>query len=127
MNQIVNTFLLKRDKFMPEMYLRQPGFTYSSYIPSTKNKERIQKIYKESVNSRYIHQNELDKACFKHHMVYGDFRYLPRRTASDKELHDKALNIAKTPKYNEYQRGLSSIVYKVLDKISSGLAAARAP
>ena len=39
MNAIVNKLLLLRDKFMPEMYLRQPGFTYSACGPFTKNKE----------------------------------------------------------------------------------------
>ena len=48
---------------MSEMQLRQPGFTYSVSEPFTKNKERIQK-FKETGDSRYIYQNELDKACF---------------------------------------------------------------
>ena len=41
MNEIVNKFLLAGDIFMPEMYLRQPGFTSSACVPFTKNKERI--------------------------------------------------------------------------------------
>ena len=49
-------------------------------------------------------------------MAYGDFKDLTRRTASDKILHDKAFNIAKNPKYNGYQRGLASMVYKFFDK-----------
>ena len=59
-----------------------------------KNKERIQKL-KETGDSQYIYQNELDKPCFQHDMAYGDFKYLTRRTAFDKILHDKAFNIAK--------------------------------
>ena len=43
-NEIVNKFLLVRDKFMPDIYLRQPGFTYSAYGKFTKNKERIKKF-----------------------------------------------------------------------------------
>ena len=43
MNKIINKFLIARDKFMPEMHLRQPGFTYSVSGPFTKNKERIKK------------------------------------------------------------------------------------
>ena len=43
MNETVNKFLLARDKFMSEVHLRQPGFTYGAYEPSTENKERIQK------------------------------------------------------------------------------------
>ena len=53
-------------------------------------------------------------------MAYGDFKDLPRRTASDKILRDKAFNIAKNPKYDGYQRGLASIVYKFFDKKSTG-------
>ena len=63
MNETVNKFLLAGDKFMPKMHLRQPGFTYSPCGPFTKNKERIQK-FKETGDSRYIYQNELDKAYF---------------------------------------------------------------
>ena len=53
-------------------------------------------------------------------MAYGDFKDLTRRTASDKILHHKALNIAKNPKYDEYQRGLASLVYIFFDKKTSG-------
>ena len=53
-------------------------------------------------------------------MDFGDFKDLPRRTASDKVLHDKAFNIAKIPKYDGYQRGLASMVYKFCDKILAG-------
>ena len=49
-------------------------------------------------------------------MVYGDFKDLKRRTFSDKVLRDKVFNIAKNPKYNGYQRGLTSMVYKLFDK-----------
>ena len=45
-------------------------------------------------------------------MAYGDFKDLTRRTASDKTLRDKAFNIAKDTKYDVYQRGFASIVYK---------------
>ena len=44
MNEIINKFLLTGDKFMPEMYLRQPNFTYGACGPFTKNKQRIQKF-----------------------------------------------------------------------------------
>ena len=100
---------------MPEMHLKQPRFTYSACGPFTKNKERIQK-FKELVDTNYIYKNELDKACFRHDIAYGDFRDLIRRTASDKVLRDKSFDIAKNPKYDEYQRGLASMVYKILIK-----------
>ena len=111
MNEIVNKILLARDKFIPEMHLRQPGLTYSACGPFTEHKQRIQK-FKETGNLRYIYQNELDKACFQHVMAYGDFKDLTRRKASDKILRDKAFNIAKNPKYDGYQHGLASMTYK---------------
>ena len=49
-------------------------------------------------------------------MAYGDFKVLNRRTAADKVLRDKAFNIAKSPKYDGYQRGLASMVFKFFDK-----------
>ena len=61
MNEIVNKFLLAGDKFMPEMRLKQPGFTYSACELFTKNKERIQK-FKETGDTSYIYKKELDKA-----------------------------------------------------------------
>ena len=97
MNEIVNKFLLAGDKFLREMHLRQPGFTYSLCGPFTKNKKRIQK-FEESEDSRNIYQNELDKACFQHDVAYGDFKDLASRTASDKILRDEAFNIAKNSK-----------------------------
>ena len=112
---------------MPEMHLKLPGFTYSACRPSTKNKERVQKI-KETGDTNYIYKNELDKSCFQHDMAYVDFKDLARRTASDKVLWDKAFNIAKNSMYDGYQRGLASMVYKRFDKKSkgSGIAAALA-
>ena len=53
-------------------------------------------------------------------MAHGDFKDLKRRTASHKVLRDKAFNIAKNPKYDGYQRGLASMVYKFFDKKSKG-------
>ena len=119
MNEIVNKFLLAGDKFMPEMYLKQPRFTYSVCGTFTKNKERIQK-FKETGDTSYIYKNKLDKACFQHDMAYGDFKDLKKRTASDKILRDKAINIAKNPKDDGYQRGLASMVYKFFDEKSAG-------
>ena len=57
MNEIVNKFLLAGDKFMPEMHLKQPGFTYTACGPFTKNKERIQ-IFQETVYTKHIYKNE---------------------------------------------------------------------
>ena len=70
---------------MPEMHLRQAEFTYSACGPFIKKKKRLQK-FKETGDSRYIYQNELNKACFQYEMAYGDFKVLARRTAADKIL-----------------------------------------
>ena len=118
MNNIINKVLLTGDKFMPEMHLRQPGFTYCACGPFTKNKERIEK-FMTTGNTDFIYKNELDKACFQHDMAYDKAKDLVR-TQSDKVLRDKAFKIASDPKYYGYQRGLASMVYKFFDKKSSG-------
>ena len=119
MNESVNKFLLAGDKFMPEMHLKQPSFTYSADGPFTRNKERIEK-FMQTGNTDFIYRNELDKACFQHDMAYGKSKDLIKRTQSDKVLKDKAFKIASDPKYDGYQRGLASMVYKFFDKKSSG-------
>ena len=97
------------------MYLRQPGFTYSACGPLTKNKQRIQK-FMQARYTNYIYKNELDKACFQHDMVYGKYKDLEKRTHSDKVSKNKAFAIANNPKYDGYQRGLASMVYKFLTR-----------
>ena len=118
MNNIVDKCLKIGDKFMPEMHLKQPGFTYSACGPFTKNKQRIQR-FMETGDTKYIYRNEIDKACFQHDMAYGDFKDLKRRKQSNK-VKDKAFEIASNPKYDGYQRGLASMVYKFFDKKSKG-------
>ena len=93
---------------MPEMHLKQPGFTYSGSGSFTKSKERIQK-FKETGDTKYIYRNKLDKACFQHNMAYRDFKDLARRIASEKVLGDKTFNIVKNPKYDVYQRSVASM------------------
>ena len=119
LNEIVNKLLLAGGKFMPEIHLKQPGYTYSACEPFTKNKGRIQK-FKETGDTKYKYRNKLDKACFQHDMTYGDFKDLAKRTTSDKVFRDKAFNITKNPKYDGYQRELASMDYKFFDKKSSG-------
>ena len=115
------SFYLAGGKRMPETHIRQPGSTYSACGPLTKYKERIQN-FKETGDSRYIYQSELNKACFQHDLAYGNFKDLARRTASGKILCDKAFDISKNSKYDGYQRGLASKVYKFFDKKSALLA-----
>ena len=119
MNNVINKFLLAGDKFMAEMHLRQPHFVYSACGPFTRHKESI-KEFKRAGDTRYIYRNELDKACFQHDSVYADYKDLINRTEADKVLRDKAYDIASNPKYDGYQRGLASMVYKFFDKKSTG-------
>ena len=96
---------------MPEMHLKQPGFTYSASGPFRKNKKRIEK-FMQIGNTDFIYKNELDKACFQHDMAYGKLKDFIKRTYSDKVLRDKAFKIASNPKYDGYQRRLASMAYK---------------
>ena len=86
-------------------------------------------------NTNHIYKNDLDKACFQYDMACGKYKVLTERTESDKVLRDKAFKIASNSdkilrdkafkiasnsKYNGYERGLASIVYKFFDKKSKG-------
>ena len=129
MNEVVNKFLLVGDNFMPEMHLKQTGFTCSACGPFTKNKERIEK-FMATRNTNFIYRNELDKAFFPHDMACDKLKGLVKRTQSDKVLRDKAFKIARDPKYDGYQRGLASMVYKKFGKMvkkSSGSGIANEP
>ena len=126
MNEIVNKFLLVAVKFMSEMRLKQPGFTYSARGRFTKNKERIEK-FMQTGNTDCIYRNELDKACFQHDMAHGKTKDLVIRTdkadkdnRSEKVLREKAYKIPSNPKHNGYQRGVASMVCKFFDKKSKG-------
>ena len=81
---------------------------WTIYWKQTKNTE----VY---ANRRYK-LNELDKAYFQHDIGYGKYKDLEKRTRSDKVLKDKAFAITNNPKYDGYQRGLASMVYKFFDK-----------
>ena len=112
MNNIINKFLLAGDKYMPEMHLRQPQFVYSACGPFTRQKERI-KEFKRTGDTRLLYRNELDKTCFKHDAAYTKYKDVENRLISDQKLKHSAYDIASNPKYDGYQRGLASMVYKV--------------
>ena len=114
MNNIINKFLLAGDKFMPEMHLRQPRFVYSACDPFTRHKERI-KEFKRTGDTRLLYRNELDKGCFKHDAAYAKYKDVENRLISDQKLRNSAYDIASNPKYDGYQRGLASMVYKFFD------------
>ena len=104
---------------MPEIHLREPGFTYNACGPFTKNKERIE-TFMTTGNTDFIYKNEFIKACFQCDMAYGKSKDLVKRTQSDKVLRDETFKIASDPKYLGYERGLASMVYNFFDKKSKG-------
>ena len=110
MNNIINKFLLAGDKFMPEMHLRQPH----KDIKKERHEERI-KEFKRTGDTRLLYRNELDKACFKHDAAYTKYKDVENRLISDQKLKNSAYDIASNPKYDGYQRGLASMVYKFFD------------
>ena len=114
MNNVINKFLLAGDKFMPEMHLRQLQFVHSPCGPFTRHKERI-KEFKCAGDTRLLYRNELDKACFKHDAAYAECKDVGNRLISDQKLRNSAYDIASNPKYDGYQRGLASMVYKFFD------------
>lgn len=113
MNENVKKNLLTGDKFMPELHLRQTGFTYSACRPFPEHRQRIQ-TFKETGNLSYIFKNELDKAYFAQYAEYGDGKDIGKKTISNKILKDYEISI--NPKDDGYQRRLRSMVYKFFDK-----------
>ena len=81
---------------MPELHLKQPGFTYSTCGPFTKHRERTQK-FRETSNLKHLYRNELYKTCFAHDVSYSDNA---KRTISDKILNNGAYEIARNYKFD---------------------------
>ena len=101
MNKIINKLSLTG--ILPELHLKQPGFTYSACGPFTKYCVRIQK-FRDTGNLKHLYRNELAKACFDHDAVYSDSKDLTKRTTSGIILKDKAYGIARSCNYNGYKR-----------------------
>ena len=105
---------------MPELHLADPIVKkYSACGPFTKHTQRIQNFLNTGKLS-FIYKNDIHKACFQHDMVYNKFKDLERRTQSYLVLKNKALKIASNQKYNGYEKGLASMVYKFFDTKSKG-------
>ena len=85
------------DTFMPEMHLKQPGFTYSACGSFSKNKERIEKLM-QTGNTDFIYRNKLNEVGFQHNMASRKLNDLAKRTQSDKVSKDQALKSARDPK-----------------------------
>ena len=119
MKQIVNKCLLAGDKFIPEMNLSHLDLLIVLADHLLKIYKEFKHLCKQEIQN-YIYKNELDKACFQHDMAYGKYKDLEKRAQSDKVLKGKAFEIANNPKYDGYQGGLASRVYKFFDKKSKG-------
>ena len=103
--------MLVADHFQSKMPLRQPGFPYSAFGSFTKVRK-----FKETEDTIYIYQDELDKACFKHVMAYDAYKDLPKRITFEEKLSDKAFEITSNSKYDDYQHGIASAVCNFIDK-----------
>ena len=114
-NSIINKFLLAEELHLVDPIVKK----YSAYGPFTKHTQRIQDFLNTG-NLSYIHNNDIDKDCFQHDMAYNKFKDLEKRTQSDIALKNKVFKIASNQKYNGYERGLASMVYKFFDKKSKG-------
>ena len=133
MNNTINKLLLAGDKFMPEIHLRQPQFTYSACGPFTKHEQRIQK-FRETGDTNYIYKNELDKACFVHDAAYSDSKNLTKRTIANKILKNlkkwlrdndiviySTHNEGKSVVAERFIRTLKSKIYKYMTSISKNV------
>ena len=103
---------------MSEMHLKEPRFSYSAVVQFLKPK--IIETFMQTGNKEFIYKNDLDKARFQHDVAFVKYKDLNKRTQSDKVLKDKAFEIASNSKYDGYQRGLASMVYRFFDKKSTG-------
>ena len=85
-----------------------------------RHKERKKK-FKRTGDTHLLYRNELDKACFKHDAAYAKYKNVENRLISDQKLRNSAYDIASNPKYDGYQRGLASMVYKFFySKVTPG-------
>ena len=102
---------------MPEMQLKQPGFTYSAcgHLPETK--KELKNLCRQEIEILFTEMSMIWTWFCLWQIKSKD---LAKKTQSDKVLRDKAFKIASDPKYDGYQRGLASMVYKFFDKKSSG-------
>ena len=70
---------------MPELHLKQPGFTYGACEPFTEHREGIRK-FRETSNLKHLYRNKLDKAHFAHDAAYSDVKDLAKTIVSDEIL-----------------------------------------
>ena len=119
-SDIINKFLLIRDKFLPEMHLWDPKVKkYSACGSFTRHQQRINGFLKDGRFSHIV-KNKLDATCFQHDSSYNKHKDSVNRKQSDIALKNKALKIAVNPKVNGYQRGLAAMVYRFFNEKTKG-------
>ena len=101
MNKIINKFLLTREKFIPELHLKQLGFIYSARGSFTNQRQRIQK-FRETGNLKHLYRDKLVQVCFAHHATQSDSKDLGKRNILDKILKDRDYEIARNRSYDGY-------------------------
>ena len=88
------------------------------HLLKTKKRLRSSGKLETRLNWKFIYKNDLDKACFQHDMFYGKYKDLTKKTQSGNVLREKLFEIASNPRFDGYQRGLTSMVYRFFDKKS---------
>ena len=88
------------------------------HLLKTKKRLRSSGKLETRLNWKFIYKNNLDKACFQHDMFYGKYKDLTKKTQSGNVLREKLFEIASNPRFDGYQRGLTSMVYRFFDKKS---------
>ena len=108
MNKIINKISLAGDKFMPEIHLREPGFTYSAVDRLLIKKKEYKNSKKQEIHDILTKMNQIELAF---NMTWLLEILMICLTASHKVLRDKAFNIAKNPKYDSYQWSLAAMIF----------------
>ena len=115
------------DKFMPELHLKQPGFTYSALVHLPKTKKELKSLWRQKIQVLFTKIN-----LIKFFLAWYDLVQIKRFgkkeiRQSDKGFRDKAFKIASDLKHDSYQRGSASMVYKFFDKRSMEKVLLRKP
>ena len=111
---------------MPELHLKQPGFTYSALVHLPKTKKELKSLWRQEIQVLFTKTN-LIKFVFSMIWLSANQKIWQKKEIrqSDKVFRDKGFKIASDPKYDSYQRDSASMVYKFFDKRSSGKGIAK--
>ena len=108
------------------MHLKQPSFTYSACGPFTKTKKELKSLWKLEIQTLSIKMNLINHV-FNMIWLIANQKIQQKRKQSDKAFRDKTFKIESNPKYDGYQRGSATMVYKFFDNTSSGTGIVNEP